>query len=174
MIMMLKCTYVYTCTCMCLSACQVLLPRLEQCEQRLAGVSNLAGSLMAVDLMAAELGVAVPHYPLPASVGGSAAAPPPMLGLPQTVGGPGAPQQQQQQQPVGLLTISRQQQLQQQIEAGKEQMAAVQHHLHQLQQQVRGVVKGEHNLVSGLWAAKSPLHFMMMMMMVKLMVKLMH
>jgi hypothetical protein len=36
---------------------QVLLPRLQQCEQRLAGVSNLAGALMAVEQIAAEVSI---------------------------------------------------------------------------------------------------------------------
>lgn len=114
---------------------QVLLPRLQECENRLAGVTNLAGSLMAVDAMAAEIGVEVPH--------------PPLSALTALQGGGLGPdtQQQQQQQPQrvqsaqqqgsgNVLTVSRQQLLQQQIDDGRQQAAAMQQHLQHLQQQV--------------------------------------
>jgi len=121
----------------------VLLPRLQQCEQRLAGVTNLAGSLIAVDLMAAELGITVPHPPLSSlthdsistTSSNSSSAGSSRNSTEQAVSAAAMPQQQQGQ--GGVLTLSRQQQLQQQIDAAKEQMAAVQQHMQQLQQQVR-------------------------------------
>lgn len=42
-------------------AMQELNNRVKTCENRLVGVHNLAGRLMAVDLVAAELGIAVPE-----------------------------------------------------------------------------------------------------------------
>jgi hypothetical protein len=131
---------------------QMLLPRLQQCENRLAGVANLAGSLMAVDMLAAEVGIIVPHPPLSALTAGMEGLPAldpqqqqqqqqqqsdghmPLLSM---IHGVRQQQQQQQQGSGNVLTLSRQQQLQQQIDEGKQQMVAVQQNLVQLQKQVR-------------------------------------
>lgn len=117
---------------------QVLLPRLQECENRLAGVTNLAGSLMAVDAMAAEIGIDVPH--------------PPLSALTAIQGGGLGPDTQQQQQGCAqsaqlqglgnVLTVSRQQLLQQQIDDGRQQADAMQQHLQHLQKQVN----------TGVWA----------------------
>jgi len=134
--------------------------RLSDCESRLAGVNNLTGRLMALDVMAAEMGVTVP-CPSLTSVSSSLAIRPeqaaaqsaaaPAGSLPTTSITSAPPHFSiAATSPVtaagslggGVITRTRQEQLQQQIEDGKDKTQQLQQHLHSLQQQVQKRLAG--------------------------------
>ncbi|WIA21789.1 hypothetical protein OEZ85_004173 [Tetradesmus obliquus] len=112
--------------------------RLALAEGRLAGVHNLAGRLMVVDAVAAELGIPVPQLQLASitQLGGMQAAAA-AAGSTLAAHAPGIPAAGAGA--CGVLTRSKQQELQQQIDAGKAAAVRMQQQLDDLQQQVQAM-----------------------------------
>eukprot|EP00879_Flechtneria_rotunda_P017098 GHRR01017906.1.p1 GENE.GHRR01017906.1~~GHRR01017906.1.p1 ORF type:complete len:462 (+),score=206.71 GHRR01017906.1:903-2288(+) len=128
---------------------EVLEPRLQVCETRLAGVYNLSGHLSAVQLVAAELGIDIPMQDCSTASQlegqSAAAANRPSHFFDSSNGRPaagtnalgGASSSGKGGSIAGnVLTKSRQQELQQQIDTGRDQTTKLQQQLEALQQQM--------------------------------------